>query len=288
MQAEPILQEAPREPEKYKVKGLDWVKSIPFLALHVAAVVGLFFFPITWQGVLLCVVLYYVRMFGINTGYHRYFSHRSFKTNRWFQFLLALLGTLSVQKGVLWWAAHHRNHHKYSDQENDVHSPTIQGFWWSHVGWVLSRKFDKAPLELMKDFEKYPEIQWLNRHFLIPVVLYAAALYAFGGWAAFFWGFVVSTVVLWHGTFTVNSLAHLWGKRRYNTGDTSRNNLWIALITLGEGWHNNHHYYMNSARQGFFWWEIDASYYVLRMLSWARIVWDIRVPPAHVLSSQKM
>lgn len=266
---------------------LDWFKSVPFFAMHAAVIVGLFFVPLTWSGLALTIAMYYVRMFGLNTGYHRYFSHRSFKTNRWFQFFLALLGTLTVQKGVLWWAAHHRNHHKYSDTKDDVHSPTVQGLWWSHVGWVLSRKYDKAPLETMRDFDKYPEIQWLNRHFMIPVIGMAVLLAVIGGLSGFYWGFVVSTVLLWHGTFTVNSLAHLWGRRRYNTTDTSRNNLWIALITLGEGWHNNHHHYMNSARQGFFWWEIDPSYYVLKVLEKVRIVWDIRVPPVTVLFPQK-
>jgi stearoyl-CoA desaturase (delta-9 desaturase) len=262
---------------------IDWVTSIPFLGMHVAAVVGLFFFPVTWKGIALCVGMYYLRMFALTAGYHRYFSHRSFKTSRWFQFVLAFLGTLNVQKGVLWWAANHRHHHRYSDKPEDVHSPVQRGFWWSHVGWVLGSTYAKTMDDQIRDFADYPELRWINKHYLIPVVAFAVILRALAGWDGFFWGFVVSTVVLWHGTFTVNSLAHVWGKRRYKTNDDSRNNFWIALITMGEGWHNNHHHYMSSARQGFYWWELDMSYMILRALSFLGIVWDVRVPPASML-----
>lgn len=262
---------------------VDWITSIPFFALHIAAVAGLFFFPVTWPAVGLCVSMYYLRMFGITAGYHRYFSHRSYKTGRAFQFVLALLGTVSVQKGVLWWAANHRHHHRFSDKPEDVHSPVQRGFWWSHVGWIVSKTYDETNFEQVRDLAKYPELQWLNRYFLVPPIAMTALLFAFGGAAAVFWGFVMSTVLLWHGTFTVNSLAHVWGTRRYDSGDDSRNNLWIALITMGEGWHNNHHHYMSAARQGFFWYEIDMSYYVLKGLEKLGVVWDLRQPPAHLV-----
>ena len=263
---------------------IDWVTSVPFIAVHVAAVVGLFYFPITWSGIGLCVGMYYLRMFGITAGFHRYFSHRSYKTSRTFQFILAALGTASVQKGALWWAANHRHHHRFSDQPEDVHSPVMRGFWWSHVGWVVSNTYDKTDLNQIRDFAKYPELRWLNKHFVAPVIAFSLVLLALGGLPAVYWGFVVSTVFLWHGTFTVNSLAHVWGSRRYKTTDDSRNNFWIALATMGEGWHNNHHHFMSSARQGFFWYEIDASYYVLKALEKLGVVWDLRAPPESALN----
>lgn len=278
--AEALVSEPSNDFDRFDV----WT-SLPFIGLHVAAVAGLFFFPITWRGIALCVGMYYFRMFAITAGYHRYFSHRSYKTSRWFQFTLALFGTLAVQKGVLWWAANHRHHHRYSDLPGDVHSPVQRGFWWSHIGWVLSRRYNQTQFTEIRDFAKYPELQWLNRHFLVPVIAMAVLLFGLGGWAALYWGFVLSTVLLFHGTFTVNSLAHVWGKRRYQTTDDSRNNFWIAMITMGEGWHNNHHHYMSSARQGFFWWEFDVSYLVLKGLEKLRVVWDVREPPEHMLEA---
>ncbi|MBI3554708.1 MAG: acyl-CoA desaturase [Deltaproteobacteria bacterium] len=275
--ANPVKSAAPairRETDR-----IDWVTSIPFLTMHVAAIAGLFYFSVTWQGIALCVGMYYLRMFGITAGYHRYFSHRSYKTGRGFQFVLALLGGLSVQKGALWWAANHRHHHRYSDMPEDVHSPVLRGFWWSHVGWVISRTYDQTDLNQIRDFAKYPELLWLNKHFLFPVVTLSFVLLGLGGMPAVYWGFVASTVLLWHGTFTVNSLAHVWGTRRFDTTDDSRNNFWIAMLTMGEGWHNNHHHYLSSARQGFIWWEIDASYYTLKALEKLGLVWDLRAPP---------
>jgi stearoyl-CoA desaturase (delta-9 desaturase) len=258
------------------------VRAIPFAAVHLACLAALLV-EFRWSYVILCLALYAIRMFFVTAGYHRYFSHRSFKTSRAFQFVLAFMAMSSAQKGVLWWAAHHRWHHRYSDTEEDLHSPMRFGFWWSHVGWIMSDTYDKTELHLIRDFAKYPELRWLDRHHLVPPVTLALALFALGGWGALVWGFFISTVLLWHGSFTVNSLAHLFGRRRYPTTDTSRNNWWLALITLGEGWHNNHHHYMASVRQGLFWWEIDVTYYALKVLSWMRIVWDLRVPPPHVL-----
>jgi stearoyl-CoA desaturase (delta-9 desaturase) len=228
------------------------------------------------------VGLFYVRMFGITAGYHRYFSHRAYKTSRWFQFLLALLGTTATQKGVLWWAAHHRDHHKYSDEPKDIHSPRQRGLWWSHLGWILSSKYDRTKLERIQDFAKYPELRWLNRYHVIPPILLGVACFLVGSWPLLIWGYFVSTVLLWHGTFTINSLAHVFGSRRYQTTDDSRNNWLLALLTMGEGWHNNHHHYQSTANQGFYWWEVDLSYYVLRLLSIFGIVWDLRTPPLHV------
>ena len=254
----------------------------PFWLVHLACIAALFT-GVTWSAFAVCLALFWLRMFGVTAGYHRYFSHRSYKTSRPFQFVLALLGTLAVQKGVLWWAANHRVHHKNSDQEGDIHSPVQRGFWWSHVGWILAPDYEATDYERIPDMAKYPELRWLNEHYLLPPVALAALLFAIGGATWLVWGFFISTTLLWHSTFTINSLAHVWGRRRYDTGDASRNNVWLALLTMGEGWHNNHHRYMSSARQGFFWWEIDASYYTLVALSWFGLVWDLHQPPRKLL-----
>jgi len=264
---------------------MGWTSSVPFLMVHLAPL-ALFWTgarPIDWA---VCAGLYFARMFFITGAYHRYFSHRTYKMGRVMQFLMALGGTMAVQKGVLWWAAHHRKHHKLSDQPGDIHSPK-DGLGWSHVGWILSHQHDETDWKWIKDFAKYPELVWLNNHFLIPPIALAIGLWLLGGWSMLLCGFFLSTALLYHGTFTINSLAHVWGRRRYVTRDTSRNNFLLALITLGEGWHNNHHYYQSSTNQGFYWWEVDISYYVLRMLSWVGLTWDLRKPPQHVLDGNR-
>src|SRR5262249_23473193 len=192
------------------------------------------------------------------------------------------LAETSTQKGVLWWAAHHRDHHKYSDQPEDLHSPIQNSLWWSHVGWILSPKYNETRFDRIKDFAKYPELRFLNKHYWLPPVVLAAVLIAIGGLPLAIWGYLVSTVLLWHGTFTINSLSHVFGRVRYKTTDQSKNNFVLALITMGEGWHNNHHFYQSTANQGWFWWEIDASYYILKALSWLGLVWDLRTPPRHI------
>jgi len=256
---------------------INWLASIPFIGVHVMC---LFVLQVGARprDVLVCLGLYVLRMWGITAGFHRYFSHRSFKTGRVFQFILAFVGTLSTQKGVLWWAAHHRHHHRYSDAPEDIHSPVQKGFWWSHAGWILCDKYGATKYDSIKDFARFPELRLLNRFHLVPPVALAVALYFLGGFSLLVWGFFVSTTLLWHGTFTINSLSHVFGKRRYKTTDTSRNNWLLALITLGEGWHNNHHYHQNTANQGWFWWEVDLSYYSLVALSWVGVVKDLRKP----------
>jgi stearoyl-CoA desaturase (delta-9 desaturase) len=249
-------------------------------AIHVWTVIAFVRGP-TWRLVGLAVLLYFVRMFAITGVYHRYFAHRSYRTSRAMQLFLAFVGTTATQKGPLWWAATHRVHHRHSDTERDVHSPARRGFWWSHAGWWLSRENEHARGPI-SDFAGYPELRWLDRYHVVgPLSL--IALTSLFGFDVFLWGYVVSTCFLLHGTFTINSLAHVFGSRRYATADTSRNNLWLALITMGEGWHNNHHHYMNSARQGFFWWEIDASFYVLKAMEKLGLVWDLRGVPERVL-----
>ncbi len=265
---------------------MDWVSSVPFFMIHVAAL-GVFLVDFKWWYPVVALALYGVRMFGVTAVYHRYFSHRTYKTSRAFQFVLAWIACSSAQKGPLWWAAHHRDHHKYSDMPEDIHSPRQSGFWWSHVGWILSSKNDATKFDRIRDFAKYPELRWLNKYHLVPPTVLGLVLFSIGGAPLLIWGLFLSTVVLWHATFTINSLSHVWGWRRYQTTDDSVNNPLLALITLGEGWHNNHHHYMSSANQGFFWWEIDVSYYIIKMFSWVGLVWDVRKPPRHILEGHK-
>ncbi len=265
---------------------LDLIGAIPYILMHVGAFVGLFYFTLTWEAVAVVIASYYVRMFGITAGYHRYFAHRGFKTSRVFQFILAFLGAAAAQKGPLWWSGLHRHHHRFSDQPEDIHSPR-RGLFWSHQGWMLCDKYLETPPSQIREYQRYPELVLMDRFWLVPPLMWAGILALMGGAAWAFWGMVVSTFLLWHGTFTINSLSHIWGTRRYETTDTSRNNLLLALITLGEGWHNNHHFYQSSARQGFFWWEIDGSYYMLKILSWFGVVWDLRGVPQWVLEGKR-
>jgi stearoyl-CoA desaturase (delta-9 desaturase) len=273
---------------------LDYSVCIQFLFMHVACLC------VIWAGVsavavLTCLILYVVRMFAITAGFHRLFAHRTYKTSRGFQFALAFTGTASYQKGPLWWSAHHRAHHLHTDTEHDVHSPMTRSFWQSHVGWFLARDSHVIDQTLISNLAKYRDLRWLDRYYSVPPVLLAGSMFLLGtilhhiapglgtsGWQMLVWGFFISTVLLYHGTFTVNSLAHLFGTRRFATEDNSRNNWLVALITLGEGWHNNHHYYQTSERQGFYWWELDVSHATLRVLSWLGVVWDLRAPPDRV------
>lgn len=247
---------------------------------------------VSWVAVAVCLALYGVRMFGITGGYHRYFAHRSFQTSRPFQFLLALLGCTSAQKGPIWWASHHRHHHKYSDTERDVHSPRMSGLYQAHVGWVLSKKYKHTETALVKDLSKFPELRLLGRLYMVPPIVLAVATFYLGaglerafpaletsGPQMLVWGFFVSTVLLYHGTFCINSFTHLIGRQRFNTGDDSRNHWLLALITMGEGWHNNHHRYQASERQGMYWWEIDITHYGLVILSKLGLVWGLRSYP---------
>ncbi|MGK4001995.1 acyl-CoA desaturase [Sorangium sp. So ce1036] len=260
----------------------QYFNVLGIVAIHVGTVVAIVR-GATWKLVALAAATYFIRMFAITAVYHRYFSHRSYKTSRGLQFLLALLGTTATQKGPLWWGGTHRVHHKYSDTERDVHSPIRKGFWYAHIGWWLGREHEQVDLKRIPDFAGFPELRWLDRFHVIGPLGMIALLFLVGGYDAFLWGYVVSTCALMHGTFTINSLSHVFGSRRYATTDTSRNNFWLALITLGEGWHNNHHHYMSSANQGFFWWEIDVSFYILRGMEKLGLIWELRTPPAHVL-----
>jgi stearoyl-CoA desaturase (Delta-9 desaturase) len=260
--------------------------TILFCAVHIVALAGILYLGWSWFWAAVALGVYFVRMVVVTAGYHRYFAHRAFKTSRVFQFLLAIGAQSAAQKGVLWWASHHRYHHKHSDAEKDVHSARQRGFWYAHVGWLFNPEWSDTHWALVSDLARFPELRMLNRsstHFL-PAVVLALTCLALGGLNGLIWGFFVSTVLLWHGSFSINSLAHIFGSRRYQTNDDSRNNLLLALITTGEGWHNNHHHYQSSARQGFRWWEIDVTYYCLRALAALGLIWDLRQPPSEPLA----
>ncbi len=273
------------DPEVDDHDDIIYPATIPFLLVHLAC------FAAIWTGVpagavLLCVALYVVRMIAVTAGFHRYFSHRSFKTSRAGQFVLAVMTQTAAQRGVLWWAAKHRHHHRFSDTEMDVHSPRHRGFLYSHVGWIFTPRHGETDYSLVQDLAQYPELQWLDRHqYVVPFAL-ALLIFLLGGWPYLIVGFFWSTVLLYHGSFMINSLAHVYGKQRYVTGDDSRNNWLLAFFTMGEGWHNNHHAYQRSTRQGFRWWEIDVTFYTLKVLSWLGIVWDLGEPPVEVVRNE--
>jgi len=278
-----------QEPDK-----IDFVRCLPFVFLHLACL-GVIWVGWSWTSVGVAVALYFVRMFAVTGIYHRYFSHKTYSTSRLGQFLLALWGGTAVQRGPLWWAYHHRHHHQHSDQPEDVHSPGLRGFWWSHIGWITSKRNFPTDYTKVRDLARHPELVWLNRFDLVVPVVFATAVWGLGWalelhapslgvtkWQLLIWGFFISTTALFHGTSCINSLAHVMGRRRFATGDDSRNSFLLACITLGEGWHNNHHRYPSSTRQGFYWWEIDITYYLLKALSFTGLIWGLKSVPASI------
>jgi stearoyl-CoA desaturase (delta-9 desaturase) len=274
---------------------VDWLRTLPFIALNLSCLLVIWV-GFSWVAASVALGLYFLRVFSIGAFYHRYFSHRTFKTNRFWQMIFAILGLSAAQRGPLWWAAHHRQHHLCADQESDAHSPLHHGFWWSHLGWFMSKKNYYYNPERIKDFSKFPELVFLDRFDNVVPLLLGVLLFLVGvllqhfkptlgtsGLQMVVWGFSISTVAVFHTTVSINSLSHQFGKRRYHTGDTSRNNIFLAILTLGEGWHNNHHHYPAAARQGFLWWEIDITYYLLKLLEKIGIIWDVRDVPHSIL-----
>jgi stearoyl-CoA desaturase (delta-9 desaturase) len=270
---------APARPP-VRLAELPLLRSLPMYACHAVALVGPLLVRFSWRLVLLAGALYAGRMLALSAGYHRYFAHRSYKTSRAFQLVLAFAGGTCTQRGALWWAANHRQHHRHADQPEDVHSPLQHGLFWSHLGWILSKRFEEPRHDRIRDFARFPELRWLDRHHFVPSLALAGILLVAGGWPAVIWGSFVSSVFLWHCTFSINSVAHAFGTRRYRTSDDSRNNALLGLLAMGEGWHNNHHHQQSSSRLGFFWWEVDCTYYLLRALAAVGLVWDLRTPPA--------
>lgn len=264
------------------VHHVDWVRVLPFVGMHLACL-AVIWVGASWAAVGVAAALYVLRMFAITGFYHRYFSHRTYEVSRPVQFLIAVAGATCVQRGPLWWAAHHRKHHRHADTEVDVHSPRYHGFWWSHMGWITSPENFPTDVKQVPDLARYPELRFLDRFDIVVPLLLAAALFALGGAQWLVWGFFISTVVLFHCSCFINSLAHQLGRRRYPTPDDSKNSLILSLITFGEGWHNNHHWYPGAARQGFYWWEVDLTFYGLWLLSRLGIIRNLHPVPARVL-----
>jgi stearoyl-CoA desaturase (delta-9 desaturase) len=273
---------------------IDWIRVVPFIAMHLACI-GIVWVGVSPTALVIACILYALRMFALTGFYHRYFSHKAFKTSRFTQFTFALLGATCVQRGPLWWAAHHRNHHRHADTELDIHSPRRHGFLWSHLGWFLTPRGFRTDWESIPDLRRYPELRLLDRFDIVVPIALAVGLFFFGHWLGsahpdlqtsgaqvLIWGFFVSTVVLFHASVTINSVAHRFGSRRFDTSDDSRNNWVLALITFGEGWHNNHHHFPGAARQGFRWWEFDVTYYLLRAMALTGLVWDLKPVPARL------
>jgi len=270
---------------------IDWLRAVPFVAMHLACL------AVIWVGVstfavAVAVALYAVRMFALTGFYHRYFAHKAFRTSRAVQFIFAAIGSMCVQRGPLWWAAHHRNHHRHTDTDLDLHSPRLRGFWHSHMGWFLTPRGFRTDWEVIPDLRRFPELRLIDRFDILMPALLAVGLFFLGRWLEYaypglgtngpqllVWGFFVSTIVLFHATVTINSMAHRFGSRRFPTRDDSRNNWMLALITFGEGWHNNHHHFPGSARQGFRWWEIDLTWYVLKAMAVVGLVRDLKPVP---------
>lgn len=283
------------QPDVPASEDIDWLRTIPFILVNVGCLL-VFYVGFSWVAFITALVLYFVRLFSIGAFYHRYFSHKTYQTNRFWQFVFALIGASSAQRGPLWWASHHRQHHMVSDQADDAHSPVQHGFWWSHVGWFLSKKHYHYNPERVRDLAKFPELVFLDQYdSLVPFTLFVLLLTT-GGILKYVapglgtgpaqmvvWGFCLSTIALFHTTVSINSLSHVFGRRRFKTTDNSRNNFWLAILTLGEGWHNNHHHYPATARQGFYWWEIDITYYILKLFEKLGMVSDVRGVPKHVL-----
>lgn len=265
--------------------------SSPLVFMHLACI-GALFTGFSWAALAALLLTYVVRVFALTAGFHRYFSHRAFKTSRVFQFVLAWVGTSAAQLGPMWWAANHRHHHQHSDTEADIHSPVIRDAFWAHVGWILCRSYSDIQFERVKDLKKYPELRFIDRFHVLPVLSLIALLYGVGwglnqaypslgtsGLQMVMWGFFLSTVLVYHVTFCVNSVTHIVGTKRFKTDDESRNSWWVALLTFGEGWHNNHHRWPLSARQGMYWWELDLTYLMLRVLEKLGLIWDLKVYP---------
>jgi stearoyl-CoA desaturase (delta-9 desaturase) len=250
-----------------------------------ASALLVFAVPFRWAYLGLWAASHFLRAVGLTLCFHRYLAHRAFKMNRGARFVWALVGTAAMQKGPLWWAGHHVNHHKYADRDGDPHSPMVSGVYHAHVGWFLDdTKYDSVESNnpVMRDFSKVPELALLDRFFYAPPILLALGLVLAGGLPWLAWGFCLPTMTLSHATFCINSVNHMFGSRRFETVDESRNNVLTAFFAVGEGWHNNHHRYQRAARNGFYWWEFDPTWYIIRGMAALRIAWDLQSVPKRI------
>lgn len=255
-----------------------------------ASAILVFFVPFSAGLLLLWAVSHFLRAIGLTLAFHRYFAHRSFQMNRIARFVWAFIGTAAMQKGPLWWAGHHVNHHRFADREGDPHSPMVSGFYYAHIGWFLNdAKHDTLERNnpVIRDFSKFPEIRFLSDYFFVPPILLALAMYLIGGMPWLVWGFCLPTVTLAHSTFAINTVNHLFGSRRFDTIDESRNNPITAIFAAGEGWHNNHHRYQRAARNGFYWWEFDPTWYCIRLMQLLGLAWDVQPVPERIYAEAR-
>lgn len=277
---------------------IDWLRTVPFILLNLSCLL-VYWVGFSWVAFLTALFFYFTRLVSIGAFYHRYFSHKTYQTNRFWQFIFGLIGASSVQRGPLWWAAHHRQHHLVADEPEDAHSPVQHGFWWSHVGWFMSKRHYYYNQDRVRDLLRYPELVFLDRYDSLPPAILFVSLFILGMVLQHFfpglgtspsqmlvWGFSISTVALFHTTVSINSFSHVFGSKRFSTKDNSRNNFLLAILTFGEGWHNNHHHYPATARQGFYWWEIDMTYYFIKLLEKLGIIWNVKGLPAAVLANK--
>lgn len=265
-----------------------WEQVIAYFLFHLSCL-AVFWVGFSWFAFWVAILLYILRTFAITAFFHRYFAHRAFQTTRVWQFIFAVLGSSVGQRGPLLWAGHHRLHHQHVETADDIHSPTVHGFCWSHSGWFMSKEGTATPFDAVRDFAKYPELRWIDRYAWLNLIVVGVCLYTLGsilqhqipglhtnGWQLFVWGFSISTLCQHHATCAINSVGHLIGTRSYETRDNSRNNAVLALLTLGEGWHNNHHRFPSSAQQGISWWQLDITYEILKVMAWLGIIWNLK------------
>jgi stearoyl-CoA desaturase (delta-9 desaturase) len=271
-----------------RLDNVNWVTTIALLVLHIGAIASFFYFD--WKSVIVAAVLYWTCVgWGIGMGYHRLLTHRSYRVPKPLEYFFAICGTLTLEGGPIFWVATHRLHHQRSDQPGDPHSPK-DGPWWAHVGWIIFGESKHNATEMMSkyapDLGRDPFYRWLNTYHYVPLVIMGLVLLGFGGLSMFLWGICTRVVLGLHATWLVNSATHLWGKRRFRTRDDSRNNWWVALLTFGEGWHNNHHAHPASARHGLTALELDLTWLQIRLLEWLGIAKKVQVarideqPPA--------
>jgi stearoyl-CoA desaturase (Delta-9 desaturase) len=256
-----------------------------------ASALLVFAVPFRWAYVALWAGAHFVRAVGLTLAFHRYYAHRAFKMGRVTRFVWTFIGTAAMQKGPLWWAGHHVNHHKFADREGDPHSPMVSGVYYAHLGWFLNdAKYDRveATNPVIRDFSTVPEIAFLDRFFGLPPLIMAVALYLAGGVPWVVWGFCLPTMTLAHATFAINSINHMFGSRRFETVDESRNNPLTAFFAAGEGWHNNHHRFQRAARNGFYWWEFDITWYVIRLMKAVGLAWDVQPVPKRIYEEARV
>ncbi|MBX7174052.1 MAG: fatty acid desaturase [Pyrinomonadaceae bacterium] len=275
---------------KVKENQTNWQNLLIFITIHALALTAIFSF--TWTNFIVAFILLWFSVgWGIGIGYHRLLTHRSFESPKWFEYLLAILGSLTLQKGAISWVTTHRIHHAFTEKEEDPHSPD-KGFFWSHTGWMLFGISQNYSIEVCQKYSRdllqdkfYFHFERIN---LVPAIIVAILLYCLGGWGMLAWGVGVRTVISWHITWGINSFAHKFGSQRFKTGENSRNNAVLGILAFGEGWHNNHHAFPTSARHGLVWYELDLSYLQIKLFEKLGIVKNVKVPTQKSIEKRQL